>query len=112
MGIMLYLLGISYRGVEDLLTVIGHPLDHTTVCRDVQEAGEEVREQRREWLKQAEGIQVVGGNPASVRCSGTDVVIGVTVDAQGGMVLDIAVLDDQLGSTLSSFIHHQICNGH
>lgn len=68
--------------MEDFLTAIGYPLGHTTVYRDVQEAGEEVRKQRQEWLEQVEGIQVVGGDPTSVRCSGTDVVIGVTVDDQ------------------------------
>jgi transposase-like protein len=104
MGTMLYLLGVSYRGVEDFLTAIGYPLDHTTIYRDVQEAGEEVRKQRRGWLKQVEGIQVVGGDPTSVRCSGTDVVIGVTVDAQEGVVLDIAVLDNQRTDTLYEWL--------
>jgi hypothetical protein len=51
-----------------------------------------------------EGIQVVGGDPTNVRCSGTDVVIGVTVDAQEGVVLDIAVLDDQWTETFCEWL--------
>jgi hypothetical protein len=50
-AVLLYLLGISYRGVEDFLTALGCPLDHVTVYRDVQEAGEKARELREEWLK-------------------------------------------------------------
>jgi hypothetical protein len=39
-AVVLYLLGISYRGVEDFLTALGCQLDRVTVYRDVQEAGE------------------------------------------------------------------------
>lgn len=56
---LLYLLGISCRGVEDFLTALGCPLDHVTVYRDVQEAGEKGREVREEWLKQAGRVKVV-----------------------------------------------------
>jgi transposase-like protein len=50
-GVMLYLLGISCRGVEDFLTALGYPVNRVTVHRNVQEAGERARELREEWLK-------------------------------------------------------------
>jgi ribosomal protein S27AE len=103
-GTLLYLLGVSYRGVEDFLTALGYPLDHTTVYRDVQEAGEEARELRQGWLEQAEGIKVVGGDPTSISCGGVNVVVGVTVDAQEGVVLDIALLDDKHTETFYKWL--------
>lgn len=94
-GVMLYLLGVSYRGVEDFLTALGYPVDHVTVYRDVQEAGERARELREEWLKQAGRFRVVGGDPTHARCGGEDVVIGVAVDAQEGFILTIDVLENE-----------------
>jgi transposase-like protein len=103
-GVMLYLLGISYRGVEDFLTAFGSPVDHVTVYRDVQEAGEKARELREEWLKQAGRVRVVGGDPTHARCGGEDVIIGVVVDAQAGFILTIEVLDNEQVETLYQWL--------
>ena len=103
-GVMLYLLGISYRGVEDFLTAFGSPVDHVTVYRDVQEAGERACQLREEWLKQAGKVRVVGGDPTHARCGGEDVVIGVAVDAQEGLVLTIDVLENEQTETLCQWL--------
>jgi len=103
-GVMLYLLGINYRGVEDFLTTLRHPVDHVTVYRDVQEAGEKAREMRRGWRRQAGSVKVVAGDPTHARCSGEDVVIGVAVDAQKGIVLNIAVLENKQTQTLYEWL--------
>ena len=47
-GVMLYLLGISYRGVEDFLTALRYPVGYATVYRNVQEAGERALQLRKE----------------------------------------------------------------
>jgi transposase-like protein len=103
-GIMLYLLGISYRGVEDFLTAFGYPVDHVTIYRDVQEAGEKARELREEWLKQAGRVKVVGGDPTHAQCAGDDVVIGIAVDAQKGFILTIDVLENEQMETLYQWL--------
>jgi hypothetical protein len=51
LSVLLYILGISYRGVEDVLTALDCYLDHTTVYRNVQAAGEQVQHLRRVWLE-------------------------------------------------------------
>ena len=103
-GVMLYLLGVSYRGVEDFLTALGQPVDHVTVYRDVQKAGEKAREMRRGWRRQAGSVKVVAGDPTHARCKGEDVVIGVAVDAQEGVVLDIDVLENEQTQTLYEWL--------
>lgn len=95
LGVFLYMLGISYRDVEEILTSLGCPLDHTTVCRDVQAAGEEVDELRRGWLEEAGQVNAVAGYVTQIHCEGETVVIGVTVNAQTGLTLEIRVADDE-----------------
>ena len=99
-----YLLGISYRGVEDFLTALGYPVNHVTVYRDVQEAGEKIRELREEWLTQAGRVRVVGGDPTHARCGGEDVVLGVAVEAREGSILTIDVLDNEQTETLCQWL--------
>jgi ribosomal protein S27AE len=43
LSVLLYLLGLSYGAVEDLLTALESFLSKTTVWRNVQAAGEKVR---------------------------------------------------------------------
>jgi transposase-like protein len=103
-AVMLYLLGISYRGVEDFLTALGYPLDHVTVYRDVQEGGEKARGLRQEWVKRVGGVKSVGADATHARCGGEDVVIGVAVDAQEGTILTIEVLDNEQTETLYQWL--------
>ena len=103
-GVMLYLLGISYRGVEDFLTALGYPVGYVTVYRDVQEVGKKARELRAGWLKQAGKVKVVGGDPTHARCDGEDVVIGVAVDDREGFTLTIDVLDNEQTETLYEWL--------
>jgi transposase-like protein len=102
---MLYLLGISYRGVEDVLTALGFYLSHCSVYRNVQALGERARQLRQAWLQRHGGeVRVVGGDLTYVRCKGEAVVLGLAVDAQQGITLDIEVLDNQETDTLKAWL--------
>jgi len=103
-SVLLYLLGLSYGAVEDVLTALGCFLSKTTVWRNVQAAGEKVHELRQGWLQQQGKVRVVGGDPTRVRCGGEDVVVGVTVDDERGITLDIAILDDECTDTLKDWL--------
>ena len=104
LSILLYLLGISYRGVEDLLEALGLSLDHSSVYRNVQEAGEQVRQLRNErWLQRGLSVEVVGGDLTYVKCQGEQVILGVAVDAEG-IMLDIEVLDNEETETLVAWL--------
>jgi transposase-like protein len=104
-SILFYLLGISYRGVEDVLTALGFYLSHSAVYRNVQAAGKEARKQRQAWLEQHRGkVRIVGGDLTYVRRQGEEVIIGVAVDAQQGMILDITMLHNQETETLKAWL--------
>ena len=104
-SVMLYVLGVSYRGVEDFLMALGFYLSYSSVYRNVQAAGGKVRQLRQAWLEQRQGkIRVVGGDLTYVKCQGEQVVIGVAVDAQEGITLDIKVLDNQETDTLKAWL--------
>jgi transposase-like protein len=104
-SILLYLLGISYRGVEDFLTALGFYLSHSSVYRNVQAAGKEARKQRQAWLEQHSGkVRMVGGDLTYVRRQGEEVIIGVAVDAQQGITLNITLLDNQETKTLKAWL--------
>lgn len=104
LSVLLYLLGISYRGVEDLLTAIGLYVSHATVWRNVQAAGEKARRLRQAWLARIGRVRVVGGDLTYVRCKGKEVVVGLVVDAQQDITLDIQVLDNQQTDTLKAWL--------
>jgi transposase-like protein len=104
-SILLYLLGVSYRGVEDLLTALGFYLSHSTVYRNVQAAGKKARKLRHVWLEQHRGkVQIVAGDLTYMQRQGEGVIIGVAVDAQQGITLDITLLENQETETLNAWL--------
>ena len=105
LSVLLYLLGLSYGAVEDALAALECFLGKTTVWRNVQAAGEKVRELRQAWLQQQAGkVRVVGGDPTHVRCGGEDVVVGVAVDDERGITLDIVLLENERTETLKTWL--------
>jgi transposase-like protein len=104
-NVLLYVLGLSYGGVGDFMRGLGYAVGKTTVYRDVQATGEKVRELRQAWLKgQAGKVRIVGGDPTHVRCGGEDVIVGVTVNAETGMTLDICILDNEQAESLTDWL--------
>lgn len=105
LSILLYILGISYRGIEDVLTALGCYLDHTTIYRITQAAGEQVRHLRRVWLEQTAGkVSVVGADLTYLRCRGEKVALAVAIDAQTGVTLDVEILDNEETETMRAWL--------
>jgi transposase-like protein len=108
-NVLLYVLGLSYGGVEDFMSGLGYPVGKTTVYRDVQASGEQVRNLRQVWLRRQAGkVRIVGGDPTHVRCGGEDVIVGVTVNAETGMTLDICILDNEQAESLTDWLQPMI----
>jgi hypothetical protein len=104
LSVLLYLLGLSYGGVEDVLTALGCFLGRTTVWRNVQAAGKKVRGLREAWLQRVGKVRVVGGDLTRVRCGGKEVVVGVTVGDEQGITLDIVWLENEQTETLKGWL--------
>ena len=112
-SILLYVLGISYRGVEDLLNALGLFLSYSSVYRNVQAAGEQVRKLKKAWLRSPgdptgrqsdRKIKVLGGDLTYLQCKGEKVVIGLAIDAQEGVLLDIEVLENEETETIQRWL--------
>ena len=104
-SILLYVLGISYRGTEDFLNALGFFLSYSSIYRNVQAAGEQVGRLKKAWLGQGNRkIKVVGGDLSYLQCKGDKVIVGLAIDAQEGVLLDIEVLDNEETDTIQAWL--------
>jgi hypothetical protein len=71
LSVLLYILGLSYQGVADLMESLLQPVCKTTVYYNVQAAGRQACRLREQWLKQRVGkIKVLGIDFTHVKCNG------------------------------------------
>ncbi len=142
LSVLLYILGLSYQGVADLLESLGHPLVKSTVYHNVQAAGRQAIQLRQQWLKQQAGkVQVLGIDFTHVKCLGQNRIVAVAttiltgapltfdgIEAEGAWrveqwIRDLAhtvgaevlVTDDADGlKTVADHLEleHQICRAH
>jgi len=104
-SVLLYVLGLSYRGVEDFLTALGFYLDYTTIYRNVQAAGEQGRRIRETWLTRIGcKVSVVGGDLTYLSCRGETVAVAVAIDTQAGVMLDIEIVENEETETLQHWL--------
>jgi hypothetical protein len=81
LSVLLYILGLSYQGVADLVESLGHPLVKSTVCHNVQTAGRQAIQLRHQWLNQQAGkVQVLGIDFTHVKCFGQDKIVAVATE--------------------------------
>lgn len=101
-GVMLYVLGISYGGVADALAALGLAGSKSSIYRDVQAAGEAVeRIRRRQGVRQ---VQVLSADATYVTCNQEAVTIAIGVDALMGDVLAIDLIDAESADALRPFL--------
>lgn len=101
-GIMLYVLGLSYGAVEDALQALGLAGSKASVYRDVQAAGSAVKR-----VREAQGqrkVHVMGADATFVLCNREQVTVAVGVDALTNQVLDIALVDGESAEAMQPFL--------
>jgi transposase-like protein len=101
-GVLLYVLGLSYGGVADALAALGWQGSRSTIYRDVQEAGEAVVRLRRQQSKRQ--VQVVSADATYVVCRGEEVTVAVALDALAGEVLEVELVEGESADALRAFL--------
>jgi transposase-like protein len=104
MGVMLYILGLSYGAVEIVLSSLGMGIGKTSVFRAVQAIAKQVPGMRSEKLLSGYKTKAVGADVTSVRCNGKWVTIGIAVDATNGLVLSIDELPGEDAELLKAWL--------
>jgi len=88
LSILLWLLGVSYRGVIDFLIALGTHLSHTTVYNNVQEAGEKIRQWKEKRVGERQ-VRVLGADCTHVQVKGKDTILLQLSDGEKGVCLAI-----------------------
>jgi hypothetical protein len=107
LGVLLYLLGLSYGAVALALEALGHPLSKSAVYYAVQAAGEKLPGLRRDAVSLPAGksrVAVLGADLTSVKCNGEWLSVGVSVDAQEGIALTVDIVDNAEAETLKRWV--------
>ncbi len=103
-GVMLYVLGLSYGAVTLVLGALGVWISKASVYRSVQATAEQVPGMRREQFLEGYRTQALGADVTSVKCNGKWLPIGITVDAITGMVLTIDQLSGEDAQILQAWL--------
>jgi len=91
-SVLLYVLGLSYGAVADVLSALGTPISKTTAYANVQEAGAEARAQQRAEVAREGKRTAVGADGTYVRVNGAQVGIELVVDDASGDLLGMDVI--------------------
>jgi transposase-like protein len=92
LGVMLYLLGLSYVATSLALEVLGVYMCKTSVYEAVQAAAEKVPGMKRHEVFSGVQTSALGGDLTSVKCSGEWLSLGLDVDDTTGLVLTVDAL--------------------
>jgi transposase-like protein len=92
LSVLLYVLGLSYGAVEDVLCAFNTPLGKTTVYVNVQEAGMAARQQQREVVLGKGERAVIGSDGTYLKVKGQEVGVQVVVDDQDGELLGLEII--------------------
>jgi transposase-like protein len=103
-GVMLYVLGLSYGAVALMMSALGVWMSKTSVYRVVQQSAERVPGMKREQMLEGYRTQALGADITSVKCKGQWLPLGITVDAVRGIVLTIDQLCGEDAQTLKDWI--------
>jgi transposase-like protein len=105
LSVLLYVLGLSYQGVSDLLDALGQGVSKTTVYDNVQAAGAEAIRLRQLWLSgQAGTVQALGIDCTHVKRLGQDTIVAVATSLLSGAALDFEIIADEKAETVLAWV--------
>jgi transposase-like protein len=105
LSVLLYVLGLSYQGVVDLLDALGCPLSKTTVYKNVQAAGRQAIQLRQQWLSQHAGkVKVLSVDFTHVKCQGQDRSVAVATAVLTGQPISLELLETETAFHIEHWI--------
>jgi transposase-like protein len=103
LSLLLWLLGVSYRGVEDVLTGLSADLKKSQIYDNVQQVGEKVRQVQEKRLAQRQ-VRVLAADCTHVRVQGQDTVVLQLSDGEHEFTLGVEVLAGEDTDSLQAAI--------
>jgi hypothetical protein len=104
LGILLYLLGLSYGAVSLALDALGIYMCKSRVYDAVQAAAERVPGMKRDQVFERVRTPALGGDVTSVKVKGQWYPLGLTVDDTSGLVLTVEGLSGEDAATLEEWM--------
>ena len=105
LSVLLYILGLSYQGVADLLEALTHPICKSTVYNNVQAAGARAIQLRQDWLKQPHThVEVLGIDFTHVKRLGQDTIVAVATAILTGAPLTFAIIEDESAESITTWV--------
>jgi hypothetical protein len=104
LGVMLYLLGLSYGAASIALEALGVYLAKSSIYEAVQAAAEKVPGLKRERVFSQVKTPVLGADVTSVKCNGQWLALGLSVDDLTGIVLSVDQLSAEDAVTLKTWL--------
>jgi transposase-like protein len=105
LSVLLYVLGLSYQGVSDLLDALGQAVSKTTVYDNVQAAGAVAIRLRQQWLSGQVGtVQALGIDFTHVKRLGQDTIVAVATSILSGAALDFEIIADEKAETIQAWV--------
>lgn len=104
MSVLLYILGLSYGGVEDFLTAFGLKIGKTTVYDNVQAAGVVARKQQTTAVREGGQRAIIGADGTFLKVKGQQIGIEVVVDDETGELLGLDITTSENAEEIEPFI--------
>ena len=104
LGVMLYVLGLSYGAVSLAMEALGTYMAKTSVYDAVQAAAERVPGLKRNEVFEGIRTPAMGSDLTSVKCNGEWLHLGLSVDDVNGLVLTVDQLDAEDAETLQTWV--------
>ena len=104
LGVMFYLLGLSYGATSLVLEALGVYMCKSRVYDAVQEAAKKVPGLKRRSIFGELRRPALGGDLTSVRCNGKWLTLGLAVDDTEGTVLSLDILPGEDAETLKMWL--------
>jgi len=104
LGVLLYLLGLSYGAVSLTLEALGVYVCKSSVYEAVQAAAEKVPGLKRNEVFAGIRTPAMGSDLTSVKCNGEWLHLGLTVDDTTGLVLTVDELPAEDAETIKAWL--------